>query len=482
MIIERPNLNKADPMANIAMIDTWIARTADALNYEWQQLQKELAALAEEKESTEQTSSEIPADAVTRAEFVAALANKADAAALANKADVSDLNAKVDKVAGKGLSTNDYTDADVAALAGKADQADLVSGLAGKVDAEEGKGLSTEDYTTAEKTKLAGITAGAEPNVQSDWTASSTSDAYIRNKPTIPSASSATPLANGTAAAGSSADYSRADHVHPRDSFDADEISYQIGSSSEIPVSQALDELYDAVGGRTPSTTTPSMDGIAAVGTENAYARGDHVHPAEMKYTSGTHDLNDYTAPGLYFFTSACTLSNQPNSAVNGWLEVITDQVSTVKQYWHRLGSDPTYKDEYFRLRTSSGTWSSWERILTESDISKASSSASSRRTQVTKLPDGTMIVGIWAKVTAAVTTRWTNLYYGQVSLDSWPEAFVAEPFVTATISAHSGTSDALISLSGVTASSCGNAYIYRPASTSSATYEVNLTAIGRWK
>lgn len=60
MIIERPNLNKADPMANIAMIDTWIARTADALNYEWQQLQKELAALAEEKESTEQTSSEIP--------------------------------------------------------------------------------------------------------------------------------------------------------------------------------------------------------------------------------------------------------------------------------------------------------------------------------------------------------------------------------------------------------------------------------------
>ena len=86
MIIERPNLNKADPMANIAMIDTWIARTADALNYEWQQLQKELAALAEEKESTEQTSSEIPADAVTRAEFVAALANKADAAALANKA------------------------------------------------------------------------------------------------------------------------------------------------------------------------------------------------------------------------------------------------------------------------------------------------------------------------------------------------------------------------------------------------------------
>lgn len=36
--------------------------------------------------------------------------------------------------------------------------------LDGKVDKVEGKGLSTEDYTTAEKTKLAGITAGAEIN------------------------------------------------------------------------------------------------------------------------------------------------------------------------------------------------------------------------------------------------------------------------------------------------------------------------------
>lgn len=244
MIIERPNLNKADPMANIAMIDTWIARTADALNYEWQQLQKELAALAEEKESTEQTSSEIPADAVTRAEFVAALANKADAAALANKADVSALDSKVDKVTGKGLSTN--------------------------------------DYTTAEKSKLSGIEAGAEVNVKANWAQTdSSSDEYIRNKPTIPSASSATPLANGTAAAGSSADYSRADHVHPRDSFDADEISYQIGSSSEIPVSQALDELYEVAGGPSPTSTTPVMDGTANVGTETRYARGDHVHPTD---------------------------------------------------------------------------------------------------------------------------------------------------------------------------------------------------------
>lgn len=37
----------------------------------------------------------------------------------------------------------------------------LIAAIAGKVDKVEGKGLSTEDYTTAEKTKLAGIEAGA---------------------------------------------------------------------------------------------------------------------------------------------------------------------------------------------------------------------------------------------------------------------------------------------------------------------------------
>jgi len=52
-----------------------------------------------------------------------------------------------------------------------------------KVDKEAGKGLSTNDYTTAEKDKLAGIAAGAEVNVQSDWSATS-GDAAILNKPT----------------------------------------------------------------------------------------------------------------------------------------------------------------------------------------------------------------------------------------------------------------------------------------------------------
>lgn len=69
-------------------------------------------------------------------------------------------------------------------LGGTAD-APTVPGLANKVDKVTGKGLSTNDYTTAEQTKLAGIAAGAEVNVNADWNATS-GDAQILNKPTIP--------------------------------------------------------------------------------------------------------------------------------------------------------------------------------------------------------------------------------------------------------------------------------------------------------
>ncbi len=92
---------------------------------------------------------------------------------IANKADKTELAGKVDKVDGKGLSTNDYTTADKNALANKVDK---VSGkglstndyttadknaLANKVDKVSGKALSTNDFTTAYKNKLDGIAAQA---------------------------------------------------------------------------------------------------------------------------------------------------------------------------------------------------------------------------------------------------------------------------------------------------------------------------------
>lgn len=59
--------------------------------------------------------------------------------------------------------------------------------LEGKVDKVEGKGLSTNDFTDALLTKLNGIAEGAEVNVQADWNQTdTTADDYIKNKPNIP--------------------------------------------------------------------------------------------------------------------------------------------------------------------------------------------------------------------------------------------------------------------------------------------------------
>lgn len=70
-----------------------------------------------------------------------------------------------------------------------------IAALNNKVDKVDGKGLSTNDFTDAYKTKLDGIATGAEVNVQADWNVTdSSSDAYIKNKPswTIDSALSTT--------------------------------------------------------------------------------------------------------------------------------------------------------------------------------------------------------------------------------------------------------------------------------------------------
>lgn len=110
------------------------------------------------------------------------------------------LQNKVDKVTGKGLSTNDYTTTEKNKLAGiesgatailidsflseegqAADAKAVGDALAQKVSSVSGKGLSTNDYTTAEKDKLAGIATGANKTIV-DSSMSDNSTNPVQNK------------------------------------------------------------------------------------------------------------------------------------------------------------------------------------------------------------------------------------------------------------------------------------------------------------
>ena len=111
------------------------------------------------------------------------------------------LDTKVNKVTGKGLSTNDYTTAEKTKLSNIEAEANktvivqatgssttsvmsqnaLTSALGDKVDKVSGKSLSTNDYTTAEKTKLSNIEAEANKTVIVQSTGSSTTSVMSQN-------------------------------------------------------------------------------------------------------------------------------------------------------------------------------------------------------------------------------------------------------------------------------------------------------------
>lgn len=112
---------------------------------------------------------------------MAAEAEEKARAMAAEAAEQTALNNKVDKVQGKALSTNDFTDhhkeiveqMEAGAVTGikgekesayRTGQVNLTPANIGAVATESGKGLSTNDFTNALKTKLDGIAAGAQVN------------------------------------------------------------------------------------------------------------------------------------------------------------------------------------------------------------------------------------------------------------------------------------------------------------------------------
>lgn len=116
---------------------------------------------------------------------------------------------------------------------------------------ETGKGLSTNDFTTDLKNKLDGIAAGAQVNVKPDWNATAGNAAEILNKPTIPS------------------------------------------KTSDLQNDSGFITTTDIPEGAAASTTVPKMNGTAAVGTETAFARGDHVHPSDTSKADVNHNHDD---------------------------------------------------------------------------------------------------------------------------------------------------------------------------------------------
>lgn len=161
-----------------------------------------------------------------------------------------------------------------------------------KVDKITGKGLSANDFTDALKTKLDGIASGAEVNVQSDWNESdNTKDDYIKNKPGL-----ATTSASGFMSA---SDKQKLDGI---------------ASGAEVNVqadwNQSNSSQDDYIKNKPTSDTTLTISG----GFADAQTVGDALF--DLYSSSATYDIGDCVRyqGALYVCTTEITTAEAWNS------------------------------------------------------------------------------------------------------------------------------------------------------------------------
>lgn len=226
---------------------------------------------------------------------------------------------------------------------------------------EAGKGLSTNDYTNAEKQKLAGIAEGAEVNVQADWNATE-GDALILNKPTklsefendeqfitldqVPdgaAASDAAPLMDGTASAGSSAAFARGDHRHPTDTSRA--------AASDLTAE--IDRAKKAEQANSTAAANAQAAAEAAQSDVNT-VKADYLKAADKAALQGNID----TLAGRVTTNEGAITTLNGNSSVAGSVDKkIADAINAFATQLTDDGTVNTYKEAIEWIATHGGEY-----------------------------------------------------------------------------------------------------------------------------
>ena len=156
----------------------------------------------------------------------------------------------------------------------QSEYAALIAAIAGKVDKVEGKGLSTEDYTTAEKTKLAGIEAGANAYTLPAATTSALGGVKVGSNLAVDANgvisgdySAATTSANGLM---SSTDKAKLDGI--AEGATAVTVDSAISSTSTNPVENQA--IYTALSGKVDTETGKGLSSNDYTDTEKTKLAG----------------------------------------------------------------------------------------------------------------------------------------------------------------------------------------------------------------
>lgn len=276
-----------------------------------------------------------------------------------------------------------------AALANYATEAYVSGQVNTKVDKVDGKGLSTNDYTSAEKTKLSGIATGANKTVV-DSALSSSSTNPVQNK-----------IINSALA--KKADI---DHIHntfgslteigittfpttmsavasamPKNSMIVIDTRRVNGSSTDYST-EVISDWNNTTNGTAlimKGVTTARITMLILYGSNEA----NHGDFTVGNYAGGTNavnwttssdlldkkvdkitnkaavNLNTLIEPGFYYVSSGTTDLNFP-IGVNGHLLVMSDGDNRVRQVFMRLGTADSNNFQWYSRTLHTSTWSQW--------------------------------------------------------------------------------------------------------------------------
>ena len=156
-------------------------------------------------------------------------------------------------------------------------QVTVGASLYSKVDKVSGKGLSQNDFTNTLKTKLDGIEAGAEVNVQANWTETNTdSDAYIKNKPVNATQS--------TAGFMSAADKTKLDGIASGAEVNVQANWNETNTSSDAYIQNKPTNATGSSAGFMSAADKQKLDGIAAGAEVNVQANWAQTNTSADDY------------------------------------------------------------------------------------------------------------------------------------------------------------------------------------------------------
>ena len=196
----------------------------------------------------------------------------------ANQGKILNTN-KVDKISGKSLSTNDFTNT----YKTKLDNLDTIL---------ESKASNTHTHGNLQNDGSIGISNNINKNVVTDGNGKITTE----DKPTIPSASSTVPSADTSSGSyGSGTTYARANHQHPKSSLYAE--TSHTHTKSEITNFKHEHSISDVttlqtvLDGKANNTHNHSISNITNLqSTLNNKANEEHTHPHEDISFTGSRE------------------------------------------------------------------------------------------------------------------------------------------------------------------------------------------------